>query len=136
MQLLGGGFELVDLVGREGVAGLLVPVGLAVEDVEVEPDLLELLLPARPRGDGLAPHDQLELEEPLLEAELPKPPRWLVPGVAWLLSPDGEVVVVELLLLPERKPEPLLLLLLLPVGPQAVPGGVPGGQAVAVGAPR
>jgi hypothetical protein len=74
---------------------------------------------------------------------LPKPPRWLVPGVAWLLSPDGEVAELELLpVLPLRKPDPLLLPLLLLepvdgfVGPQAAPGGVPGGQAVAMGAPR
>ena len=49
MQFLGRGFEFVDLVGGEGVASLLGPVGLAVENVEVEAELLELLLPAWPR---------------------------------------------------------------------------------------
>src|SRR5262249_60527956 len=56
---LGRRFELVDFVGGEGVAGLLAPIGLAIQDVVVEAQLFELLLPARPRCRGLATHFSL-----------------------------------------------------------------------------
>ena len=77
VQLLGRGFELVDLVGREGVAGLLGPVRLAVHDVVVEAELLELVLPARAWRHGFAAHRQLDPDEPPVLPVEPKPPRWL-----------------------------------------------------------
>ena len=89
VQRLGRGLELVDLVGGEGVAGLLVPVGLAVHDVVVEAELLELALPAGTRGGGFALHGQLAVE-PCSPAEPPKPPRWL----GWDCVVDGAVVVL------------------------------------------
>ena len=49
MQCLGRRLQLIDFVGGEDVAGLLGPVGLALHDVVVEAQLLELVLPARAR---------------------------------------------------------------------------------------
>ena len=98
MQLFGRGFELVDFVGREGIAGLFVPVGLAVHDIVVEAEFLDLVLPARPRRYCFTTHVQLA---PLLEPEPPvepKPPRWLCVAAGAVLLVVGDVVVVAVLL--------------------------------------
>ena len=63
VQRLGRRLQRVDLVGCEGVTGLLGPVGLALQHVVVEAQLLELLLPARPRRRGFTAH-QLAPDEP------------------------------------------------------------------------
>src|SRR5262249_18864728 len=55
VQRLGRGFDFVDLVGGEDVAGLLGPIGLALQDVVVEPQLLALLRPPGPRCRAPAP---------------------------------------------------------------------------------
>jgi hypothetical protein len=54
LQFGGRLFERVDLLRREAVAGRLVPIKLAGNGVELEPQVaLDMSAPVRPRRDGL-----------------------------------------------------------------------------------
>ena len=72
VQRLGGRLQHVDLVGREGVAGVVDPVR-AVHGMEGEAHLLAARGPVGTRGDAFAAHGQLPDE--CRPAVAPKPPR-------------------------------------------------------------
>ena len=73
VQLVGGGFQFVDLAGAEAVIGGFVPVGLGVDGVVGHAVGFDLLLPVEAgRCDG-AFHGQLPPE--WKPPRLPKPPR-------------------------------------------------------------
>ena len=95
MQRLGRRLELVDLVGGEGVAGLLGPVGLAVEHVVVEAELSSLLCQPGRGVNCFAAH-QDEPDEPCELAVLPKPPRGLVVDGGRAAARGRRVAEVEL----------------------------------------
>jgi hypothetical protein len=76
LELVGRRLERVDLRGREAIAGALVPVDLAVERVEVETQVLDLLRPVHARIRSSRRIDQPP--EECDDDEEPNPPR-LVP---------------------------------------------------------
>ena len=92
MEFLAGLFQIVlDLAQSESVVGRLIPIGFAVDGMELEAELVSLVLPIRTRSDGEASQGQLpKPREPneLRAAELePKPERDTVmarAGVAML----------------------------------------------------
>lgn len=72
MQLLTRIFQRVDLVGGETPIGALVPIGGAVDGMEVEPQSLDAVAPVRPGRPEDALHRPYELTP---WTAWPKPPR-------------------------------------------------------------